>query len=85
MLMTFAGMELNCSKEKLVIVMLAKQNFIYGQEESLVFKYVGIYFNQKRDSSIMIHQHDYISDIQVTDVDRERAFMKKDPLTDKES
>ena len=65
--------------------MLAKQNFIYGQEESLVFKYVSIHFNQKRDSSITIHQHDYISDIQVTDVDRERAFMEKDPLTDKES
>ena len=70
-------------KKKVIDVIKAKLHI--SQEESLVFKYVGIYLSQQRDGSITIHQHDYISDIQLIDIDRERALMKKDPLTAKES
>ena len=41
-----------------------KAKFHISQEESLVFKYAGIHLSQQRDSSITIHQHDYIGDIQ---------------------
>ena len=70
-------------KKKVIDVITEK--FHISQEESLVFKYVGIHLSQQRDGSITIHQHDYISDIQLIDIDRERALMKKDPLTAKES
>ena len=70
-------------KKKVIDVI--KEKFHISQEESLVFKYVGIHLSQQRDGSITIHQHDYISDIQLIDIDRERALMKKDPLTAKES
>ena len=70
-------------KKKVIDVIKAK--FHISQEESLIFKYVGIHLSQQRDSPITIHQHDYISDIQLIDIDRERALMKKDPLTAKAS
>ena len=70
-------------KKKVIDVI--KEKFHISQEESSVFKYVGIHLSQQRDGSITIHQHDYISDIQLIDIDRETALMKKDPMTAKES
>ena len=70
-------------KKKVIDVI--KEKFHISQEESLVFRYVGIHLSQQRDGSITIHQHDYINNIQLTDIDRERALMKNDPLTAKES
>ena len=68
---------------ELKVIDVIKEKFHVSQEESLVFKYVGIHLSQQRDDSITIHQPDHISDIQLIDIDRERALMKKDPLTAK--
>ena len=43
-------------KKKVIDVIKAK--FHMSQEESLVFKNVGIHLSQQRDSSITIHQHE---------------------------
>ena len=64
---------------KKVIDVIKVKFLISLHEESLVFKYFGIHLGQQRDRSITIHQHDYVSDIQLIDIERQRAFMKKDP------
>ena len=56
-----------------------KAKFHINQEESLVFKYDGIHLSQQRDSSITIHQHDYISDIQLIDINRESSYEERIP------
>ena len=55
----FCWGETELFKKKVIDVI--KEKFHISQEQSLVFKYVGIHLSQERDGSSTIHQHDYIN------------------------
>ena len=54
-----------------------------GTEENGTFKYVGMEFT-KKGRYIFLNQNKYSSGISVIQVERERAMMKEEPVTEKE-